>query len=108
MTTFEKALKVLSVLLMAILFGYIFYIWNYLPAKVPTHFNGAGRIDGWGGKGSLWMLPIIGLLLFMILSSLGRFPHIFNYPVTITEENAPKLYLEARRMLIILNFTFFL
>jgi uncharacterized membrane protein len=110
MTTFEKALKVLSVLLMAMLFGYIFYIWNDLPEKVPTHFNTTGRVDRWGGKGSLWMLPIIGLLLFMILSSLERFPHIFNYPVTITEENAPKLYLEARRMLVILNFeiTFFL
>jgi uncharacterized membrane protein len=78
MTTFEKALKVLSVLLMAILFGYIFYIWNDLPEKVPTHFKATGRVDGWSGKGSLWMLPIIGLLLFMILSSLERFPHIFN------------------------------
>lgn len=110
MTTVEKALKILSVLMIVMLFGYIIYIWNDLPEEVPTHFNGTGRVDGWGGKESLWMLPIIGLLLFMILSFLERFPHIFNYPVMITEENAPKLYLEARRMIVILNFeiTFFL
>jgi uncharacterized membrane protein len=104
MTRVEKAFKGLSFLLIVILFLYVFHIWNDLPEKVPTHFNAVGRVDGWGGKGSIWILPITGLLLFVMMSILEKFSHIFNYPVMITEENAPKLYLEARRLLVILNF----
>jgi uncharacterized membrane protein len=104
MTRLEKAIKILSVLLIASQFIYLVYIWSDLPSTVPTHFNAAGKVDGWGGKGGLRILPIIGLVLFAGMSVLERFPHIFNYPVLITEENATKLYLEARRMLVILNF----
>ncbi|MDP4172097.1 MAG: DUF1648 domain-containing protein [Bacillota bacterium] len=103
MTTVEKVIKVLSGLLIAILFLYIYLMWSKLPEKVPTHFNAAGQVDGWDGKSSIWMVPIIGLVLFVMLSILERFPHIFNYPFMVTKENAPKLYLEARRLLVILN-----
>jgi uncharacterized membrane protein len=103
MTIFEKAIKVLSLLLIVIMFLPIFSQWNALPNKVPIHFNAEGIVDGWGSKGNLWILPMIGLILFVMMSILERFPHIYNYPVMITEKNAPKLYLEARRMLIILN-----
>jgi uncharacterized membrane protein len=104
MTRFEKVIKVLSVSLIVIMFFTIFYQWSNLPNNVPIHFNTEGNVDGWGSRGSLWILPMIGLILFVMMSILERFPHIYNYPVMITEKNAPKLYLEARRMLIILEF----
>jgi uncharacterized membrane protein len=104
MTTTEKTIKILSVLMIAIQFFYVIYTWNDLPAKVPTHFNAAGKVDGWGEKGSLWLLPTLGLLLFVGMSFLERVPHVYNYPVMITDENAPHIYLESRRLLVIINF----
>jgi uncharacterized membrane protein len=104
LSIFEKFINVLSVLLILNMFLTIIFQWNVLPFTVPIHFNAAGNVDGWGSKGSLCILPMIGLILFVVISVLERFPHIYNYPVMITEKNAPKLYLEARRMLIILNF----
>jgi hypothetical protein len=34
-----------------------------------------------------------------VLSILNKFPHIFNYPIKVTDENALQLYLKATRML---------
>jgi uncharacterized membrane protein len=103
-TKTEKVLDVLSVLLLVITFLHLIYVWDTLPEKVPLHFNATGAVDGWGGKVSIWILPIVASLLFVMMFIVAKFPHIFNYPVTITEKNAPKLYLESRRMIVIINF----
>ncbi|MEH7109958.1 DUF1648 domain-containing protein [Bacillus sp. JJ1764] len=104
MTSSEKVIKVFSILLIVGQFIYLFYLYKGLPDKVPVHFNAMGKADGWGGKGSIWTIPIIESLLFITLSFVERYPHVYNYPVRITEENAPRLYFEARRMMVILNF----
>ena len=39
------------------------------------------------------------------MTVLNRFPHLFNYPVTITEQNAEKQYQYAKTMLSTLKFT---
>jgi hypothetical protein len=44
------------------------------------------------------LLPIIGLILYAALTMLSRFPHVFNYPWHITEENARRQYLLSRRL----------
>ncbi|PWA11175.1 hypothetical protein DCC39_09380 [Pueribacillus theae] len=103
-TRLEKVLEVVSVMLIGFMFFQVFFYWSGLPNRIPIHFNARGEADGWGGKESILVLPIIGLFLFKIMFFLSKAPHIYNYPVKVTEENAPKLYLEARRMMILLNF----
>ena len=36
-------------------------IYPELPERIPIHFNAAGEVDGWGKKGMIWTLPLIGL-----------------------------------------------
>ena len=36
-----------------------------LPESIPTHFNGAGKADGFGEKINFFVLPIIGTILFI-------------------------------------------
>lgn len=103
-TTVEKGLDLLSAFLLGMIFFQVIYFWNKLPNQIPIHMNVFGEVDGWGGKGTLLVLPIIAVLIFLPLFFLSRYPHVFNYPVQITAENAPKLYLEARRMLVLINF----
>ncbi len=78
---------------------------NYkgLPDRIPTHFNGSGLPDGYGGKGMVWLLPGITVVMYIGLSIINSFPHNFNFPVNITEENAPRLYRHAMRSIRILN-----
>lgn len=74
-----------------------------LPDSIPQHFNAAGEVDRYGSKASLWFLPGMGVFLYVLLTVLNRWPHIFNYPVKITAENAEKQYRMATRLLRILK-----
>lgn len=78
-------------LLLAIWMLPVFYL-SHLPDTIPIHFGINGKPDAWGTKISIFMVPVISLVLFIGLSILNKFPEKFNYPVKITEENATQLY----------------
>jgi uncharacterized membrane protein len=75
------------------------YAYYKLPEIIPTHFNASGQADDDGSKMVLFFLPVIGTLLFIGLTALNNYPHIFNYPVAITEQNAERQYANAVRMI---------
>ena len=88
----------------------VFGIWtltitNYfeLPDTIPTHYNLTGKADGFGNKSNLFALPIISTIIFVGLSILNKYPHAFNYPSEITEENALHQYTNATRMMRVLK-----
>ena len=89
-------------------------VMNYgnLPDTIPTHFNAAGQPDGYGGKGTLWLLPATGMFMYLMMTVIEQFPQIYNYPVEITATNAERQYGIATRLirilktLILLVFTF--
>lgn len=83
---------------------YIASVWSSLPSTIPTHFNAAGNPDGWGGKGSIWFLPVLSTFLFILFLFLSRVPHLHNYPMEITEENAEKMYRSSRKLLAVTGF----
>lgn len=85
---------------MALLFLMATSIWYYkdLPEIIPRHFNAYGQPDGYSSKGIIWTLPVLGCLLYVGLSWLNNFPHLFNYPQKVTEENAVQLYTLGKRM----------
>lgn len=73
--------------------------WSELPERVPRHFGLTGEADAWGGRGWLLPPPVVSLGLLLLLGWLERFPHRFNYPWRITEENARRQYRLARELL---------
>lgn len=70
-----------------------------LPEQIPTHFNTLGEPDGYGTRATIWLLPLIGIILYLFLTMLNRFPHQFNYLVTITSQNAEQQYTAATRLI---------
>ena len=82
---------------------YVFYMtlnsWADLPNRIPTHYGFSGQADAWGSKGTLLALPVVMVVFYVLLGVLSRFPHVFNYPVPITVENAGTQYQNARTML---------
>ncbi|WP_052184103.1 DUF1648 domain-containing protein [Psychroserpens sp. Hel_I_66] len=84
-----------------ILITIIYTAMNYgdLAETIPTHFNAAGEADGYGSKSMIWMLPVIGVFTFLLLFFLNKYPHIHNYMVNITEENALKNYRFSTRII---------
>ncbi len=67
----------IAFVLLAIPFGYAAYVYPSLPATIPTHFNIKGEADGFGGKGSIFLLPgimaVTGLFTFFLLSNIKSF-----------------------------------
>ncbi|MEM6377383.1 MAG: DUF1648 domain-containing protein, partial [Bacteroidota bacterium] len=77
------------------MFLYLLYHYGSMPDRIPTHFGANGLPDAYGSKTSIWPLPIISLITFLILFFLNKAPHLFNFPTKITEENALSQYQAA-------------
>lgn len=90
--TYERVLETIGGVLMAVLIALVALRWPDLPEEIPAHFNIAGEIDRWGGKGELLVLPAVGLLLYALLTVLSFFPQIWNTPVRVTPENQESIY----------------
>lgn len=103
-TRWEKLFNFLSAAVIITIFIYAVYQFESLPDRIPTHFNAQGEVDGWGGKSTVFILPGISAVSFILLYFLTKIPHLFNLPVTITEENAPHIYSLARTMMAVFNF----
>jgi len=71
-----------------------------LPEVIPTYMGLSGGIYSYGNK---WMLLLLlftaGVLLYVLMTIVNRYPYILNYPTIVTEENAPKLYRLARSLM---------
>lgn len=99
----EKVIEVLSAIGVLLIFLIVITSWESVPGRIPTHFGSSGLPDAWGGKGSLVFLPIVVLVLYLLLSIVSKYPHTFNYPLKITEENARVQYQNARHLMAFLK-----
>lgn len=95
----DRLLENLGIVLLIIL--WILSTVSYIksPDIVPIHFNSSGNADGFGNKISILLLPLIPTGIYFLLGLLNKYPHVFNYPVTITAENAEKQYSIATKMI---------
>lgn len=76
-----------------------------LPDKLPTHFNGAGEIDGWGGKSAAVAAPIvIGFLVLVILGPIQFFPQLWNNTQGVPAYKLPRVIRATRTMLSLMLF----
>jgi hypothetical protein len=94
--------NLLEVVAVAGLLGMLLMVWAYwpeLPVRLPTHFGLSGQPDAWGGRGSFWFLPIVGVFLYALMMVVYRYPQFCNYPVQLTEANVERQYRLARSML---------
>lgn len=95
----EIILEVLSILGIVLSLFAVYYFWPQIPARIPTHFGPSGLPDGWGGKGSLFILAGSAVFSYLLITLTARFPNLFNYPWTINGENADRQYRIARSLM---------
>lgn len=93
-----------SFLLFFIIWLSVFVYYPDLPDEIPTHFNGRGQADAFGSKQSIWILMGVFSSIFIGIYILNKYPHLHNYTVKITEENALKNYRFSTRVLRVVNF----
>ena len=105
--------RLIAILTWSLLIGNGVYIATQmpnLPDIIPTHFNGAGEIDGWGSKNTIIIPLIIQLVMTLLLSYVALHPEKHNYPFAITEENRAYQYEQSagliRKLNLIINLIF--
>ena len=91
-------LDILSATVLILLTAYTVISYSELPETIPSHFNAYGEADGYSNKNMIWLLPALGIVLFFGLYTLNKYPHIHNYMVNITEDNALKNYRFSTRV----------
>lgn len=84
---------------LALAIGY----YDGLPEQIPTHFNASGVADKFGSRNTIFLLPVLAVVVSGGLIWLLRYPHKFNYLTKITPENAALEYRRMRFMLRALN-----
>jgi uncharacterized membrane protein len=102
--TIDYFLEFCALIVLISTWGFTIYHFNKLPDIIATHFDLNGKPNGFGSKNTIWLLPIIITLVFILISVLNRYPHKFNYLTKITEQNAHKQYRLASRSLRIILF----
>jgi uncharacterized membrane protein len=91
----------ISLILLMVIYAAMEY--TNLPESIPTHFNAKGEPDDYSNKTTIWLLPIIATVTYIGLFIINKYPHIHNYMVNITEENALKNYRFSTRIVRIVN-----
>ncbi|PWW05227.1 uncharacterized protein DUF1648 [Paenibacillus cellulosilyticus] len=95
----ELWLEVVNIVVIVGTLIYLLVRWSDLPSTIPIHFDGSGEADGWGNRATLLLFPLITIAPYALITTLNRFPHTFNYPVAVTEQNASQLYRLTVQML---------
>lgn len=95
----DQVVEITSKILLFLMWAFTIYAFIRMPEIIPTHFNASGKVDDYGNKMMLFILPLIATIIYFGLSQLNKYPHIFNYPTDITEDNAQTQYTIATRML---------
>ena len=103
-TPTQRQLTWLALVAPALPFLLIALEWSAVPERVPMHFNGAGEVDGWGSRYSIFLLPSIlgGTTLFMLLVAYKTPVSQMNIPFPVTEQNAAAHYTLARTLLLVM------
>jgi len=98
LTTIDRMLEIIGSTFVLVI--WIITLTNYfkLPEIIPIHFNAAGEADGFGNKTNIFLFPVIATIIYAGLTIINRYPHLFNFPTKITEENAMRQYIIATQM----------
>ncbi|MEA5129272.1 MAG: DUF1648 domain-containing protein [Proteiniphilum sp.] len=98
-TTTDKIIEIIS--WMAVVGTWVLTFFNYekLPEQIPVYYNGVGETDGFGDKSHIFILPIVATLIFTGLTIPNKYPRIFNFFVSIPQENAFWRYPDAVRLI---------
>lgn len=97
-----KADRILDLIGWILLIGTLAYLilgWSSFPDQIPMHYNGAGEIDRWGGKGEIIVIEVVMWILYLGIGLVEKYPQIWNTGVEVTPQNRGKVYRILKHML---------
>ncbi len=103
-TRADRILDLLGWILLIGTLAYLILGWSSFPDQIPMHYNGAGEIDRWGGKGEIIFIEVMMWILYLGIGVVEKYPQIWNTGVEVTVKNKEKVYRTLKYMLKTLKF----
>ncbi len=103
-TRADRILDLLGWILLIGTLAYLILGWSSFPDQIPMHYNGAGGIDRWGGKGEIIFIEVMMWILYLGIGVVEKYPQIWNTGVEVTVKNKEKVYRTLKYMLKTLKF----
>ncbi len=91
--------RILDILGWIMLIGTLLYLilgWSSFPDQIPAHYNAAGEIDRYGGKGEIFFIEVVMWLMYLGIGLLEKYPESWNTGVKVTPANREKVYCTVR------------
>jgi uncharacterized membrane protein len=77
-------LEIVPLAFILLMFAIAFFVYPSLPEKIPTHWNAQGQVDGYSGRGGIFIIPIMFLVLIILFFILPM--------MEVFSENMLKIY----------------
>lgn len=105
-TRLQRVLEGVTVLTLAAQLLAPVLLWNHLPDPMPTHYNAAGAVDGYGSRGTLFLFPVIALVSCVLMAVVIYLvkPEQWSLPFSIPPRRKLQVYTPVKTALIALNF----
>ena len=95
----DRILDIIGWILLIGTLAYLILGWSSFPDQIPMHYNGAGEIDRWGGKGEIIVIEVVMWILYLGIGLVEKYPQIWNTGVEVTTQNKEKVYRILKYML---------
>jgi len=95
----DKILDGMSTVLLIVMLVLAVYVTFNAPSVIPVHFNELGHPDKFGKRFTIFILPLIGTVIYAVFNQIVKFPEIYNHLTKITGENARQQYTITTRII---------
>ncbi|MDF2156792.1 DUF1648 domain-containing protein [Algoriphagus sp. CAU 1675] len=100
---FDLILDILGIIGILALFAIPAIFYQELPDSLPRHFGSDGMPDAYGGKGVIWVLPILGFFMYLVLRFISTLPELINLPFKVNPSEGESQKRKYGRMIRVLN-----
>lgn len=91
-TLYQRLAGILAPVILLGTIAYILLLWRHLPESIPQNYNASGEITSYGGRGTLVIMPLFGLVMDLTLALVGLFPKSWNTGTRVTVFNRVRVY----------------
>lgn len=102
----DYLIEICSILILFSIIIVVIVNYSKLQNIIPTHYNLTGDVDSYGSKNTIWIYPLVAILFYVGLSIVIKYPHKFNYPITITDMNIKRVYKLSIMVIRLIKFLF--
>jgi uncharacterized membrane protein len=96
LTIYQIVLEVLCLALLIAGLTFVAIKYPGLPVKIPNHFDAAGNVTDYAGKGSIWLLEGVNLAMYAMMTVFIFIPVVIENPNVTWQVNPAARGLLAR------------